>query len=148
MRPSGGITTSRSRWASGLLVHPPLKVVPPPHGDGLVGIGKGPRGLLEDVEQDEEPIRPSVQDSEETAAVVTAQLPELARDLAAVRKWQRRISLREIVETIDLEVKRSLHPGGQPVDEVIDGLVAMTIAVVDGVHFRHGCKHGRQRFDY
>jgi hypothetical protein len=89
------------------------------------------------VEQDEEPIRPSVQDSEETAAVVTAQLPELAHDLAAVRKWQRRISLREIVEAIDLEVKRSLHPGGQPVDEVIDGLVAMTIALVDGVHLRH-----------
>jgi hypothetical protein len=42
-----------------------------------------------------------------------------------------------MVEAIDLEVKRSLHPGRQPVDEVIDGLVAMTIAVVDGVHLRH-----------
>ena len=102
--------TGSSGRAARLLIHPPTEVLPPSLGDALVPCWNAARSLLEDVEQDKEPLRASVQNAEKAAPVVTAELSELTLDLTAVWKRQRRIGVRKVIEAIDLCIKRSLNP--------------------------------------
>ena len=140
---------TRGSWRSTrLLVHSPLEILPPVLSNRLVGSWHLLGRLLEDVKKHEKALRAPVEDPKEPAPVVAAKLPQLAFHLATVRKRQRRIDITEVIQAVDLQVERGLNARRQVIDEVIDRLNPVSVAVVNGVHFRHVCKHGRQRLDY
>jgi hypothetical protein len=74
-----------SRRTPRLLVHPVPEVVPPLSGD-RIRLGDLTGRLLEHVQEDEQALRPAVEDPEEPPAVVATQLAQVALDLAGMGK--------------------------------------------------------------
>jgi len=69
---------------------------------------------------------------------VAAQLPQLAFQLRAPRKRQRRIVRPQHVQTLDLAIERRLPVRvAQRLDECVDRLGALQSPVVDRLHPRH-----------
>jgi hypothetical protein len=85
------------------------------------------------VEEDEEVPGPLVQDPVQVAPVVAAELPQLAVDLGAVRNGSGGSLLATRFGRLILKSISSCRSGA-PVDEVVDGLPAIRVAVVDGLH--------------
>jgi hypothetical protein len=101
---SGGIMPSGSRRASWALIHPPLEILPARRRKFHFGRRHGSCSLLEDVKQNKQVLRPSVEHAELAVAVMTTKLSQFADDLAAVRVRQRRVGMRQKVEPADLGV--------------------------------------------
>ena len=99
--------------------------------------------LLHCVEEDEQVPRPLVQDSVEVAPVATAQLPELPVDLRTVRERKRRVVVGDPVQQADLEVDLLLPLRRESVHEVVDGLPAVLVTVVNGLHSVRGPRSGK-----
>ena len=80
---------------------------------------------------------PLVEDPVQSVAVVAAQLAQLSGHLRRVRERQWRIGWLEHVEPVNLVVDDRRVPRGEAVDELVDGLLAVAIAVLDGLHALH-----------
>jgi hypothetical protein len=87
-------------------VHPSLEVRPPLLGQIDVSRGDLRRAFREDVEQDHQSPRASVEDSVEVPSVVAARLAQLSFDLRAVWEGQVRDFVGEQVEPSDLILDR------------------------------------------
>lgn len=126
--------TSRSRWSPLQGIHSLLEVIPTITGDLLVGFGNSARGLPNDVQQHEEVLRASVQDSVELAPIMATKLTQLTFDLRGMGKREWRIVRFEHVKALDLVIEGSLTPWVQPVDEICDRLRTIRRAVIDSLH--------------
>jgi hypothetical protein len=115
-------------------VHPLPEVLEPRLGDVDVRLWQLARPLLDGVEEDEQVPRPLVQDPIEVSPVVATKLAELAIDLRSVRKGEGRVVASHPIEQADLIVDLLLPFGGQAVDEIVDGLNAVAVPVVHGLH--------------
>jgi hypothetical protein len=115
-------------------IHPLPEVLKPLLGEVDVRLWQQARPLLDGVEEDEQVPRPLVQDPIEVSPVVATKLPELTIDLRTVRKGEGRIVAPHPIEEADLVVDLLLSFGGQAVDEIVDGLNAVPVPVVHGLH--------------
>jgi hypothetical protein len=119
---------SRSRWSPGTFVHSAREIVPAGLRDPDVGRRNGRGVLRKEVEEHEQILGASVEDSVEVSTEVASKLPKLALDLARIGKAKVRA---EQPESLDLVVDDDLHLWWQPVDRVIDRLRSVGRAVVD-----------------
>lgn len=103
-----------------------------------LALGDLRRPLAEDVKQDQEPVRASVENAIELTAIVAAKLSQLPVDLRAV--WERQMGDRiaEQVEAVDLVVDRGLGIILQRVEDVPHRLVPLRASVVDGLEGPQG----------
>ncbi len=83
---------SRSRRDMRIGFHAGMEVVPPIFCDVLLLRGNWAGGFLENVEEDKEIARSTVQDSVQPAAILTAQFPQFAFNLRGVGKCNRLIT--------------------------------------------------------
>src|SRR4051794_27092338 len=141
--PSRRVMASGARRRSALRVHPLLEVGPPLLRNADFAGRDLRRALGEDVQEDQQPIRPPVENAIEPPPVVAPKLTQLAFDLGAVRERQVRHLVGEQVQTIDLVVDRGLLVLVERVDELANRLDPVWIAVVDGLEVAHGDSNAR-----
>lgn len=118
-------------------VHAPPEILPACLGDPDLGIGYRAGTFLEDVQEDDQPPAAAVQNAVKVAAIVGAQFAQFSLDLRAVREREMGHLVAEHVEPVDLVVEHHLPFRMQRVDEVVDGLGAIGIAVVDSAEVGH-----------
>lgn len=125
-------------WSTAAVgVHPGLEVVP----SLLCQVDFAPRDLAgvlaEDVQKYDQIPRATIEHSVELGTVVAAELAQFAFDLRTVGKrkvWFRR---GEHVQAVDLVVEGDLLLGGQTLNEGVNRLRAISLAVVDRLKVCH-----------
>ncbi len=129
-------------WSAGLSVHPLTKVAEPPLSNVDIDLGQPACPLLQCVEEDEQVPGPLIQDPVEVSSVVASQLAELPIDLRAVRERERRVVAGQAIQEADLVVDLLLSFRCEAVDEVVDRLPAVLVAVVQSLHVGECTKRG------
>jgi hypothetical protein len=123
----------RGAWAASVRgVHAPRKFPPAPLGKCDVPSRQGSTVLADRVQEDEKVARAVIEDANEVAPCMAAQLSQAAFDLRGPGKRQRREVVRKTVQFSDLAFDGPPFSVGEfRAEEFADGLAAVGVSVED-----------------
>jgi hypothetical protein len=91
------------------------------------------------MEQDDQTSTSTIKDAVMLPTIVSSQLSQLTFNLGGMWERQVRYLITEQVQTIDLVFEHNLPVRVEILDELVDRLDALDVAVVDRLEVRHSC---------